>query len=593
MKRFWISLFVSAAAFPAFAEMAAAPAVAAASPSAVVADVGKEYWALVLVDRIDLREKFGLPIEALPDISDAHVNDLAQKARAMLDRLAPISPDALAPEDRLSLLVLRHELSDWVDASRYAKFNLPVMPYSSPFSGIRRIFGAYRFAGQEEELRYLKLLDDLASLADAAHRKLRSSAQAGIVISRDEVDLLVPSLEPLARGSGESPFDVSPDRLPGGAGAEAIHQAITAKIDRVVAPAFSRLVDYIRGEYREHAPAAVGLSQYPGGEEYYRYLVRYHANSALRPEEIHQYGLSEMERINRELDEVRQKVGFKGTLAEFRQFLKTDPRFFPKTPEEIGNRLMAAVRRIEPKIPQYFSHLPKAKYGVRRLDPTLEGAMTFGYYQVPTPAEPEGDYMFNASRLSERSLLNAPALIAHELIPGHHFQINLQSENESLPDYRRNLVDVTAYVEGWGEYASAIAGEMGLYEDPYDRCGRLAMEAFLSARLVVDTGMNLLGWSRDRAMAYMKENTFETPLQISTETLRYSCDLPGQALAYKMGARKFFELREKAKKELGKKFDIRKFHDAVLGSGALPMDVLESKVDMWIAQEKGTTRARS
>ncbi len=247
---------------------------------------------------------------------------------------------------------------------------------------------------------------------------------------------------------------------------------------------------------------------------------------------------------------------------------------------------MAAVRKLEPKIPEYFSRMPKAPYGVKRLDPALEGAMTFGYYQMPTPQSPEGDYMYNASRLPERSLLNAPALIAHELIPGHHFQLNLQRENTELPEWRRHLTDVTAYVEGWGEYSSALAGEMGLYDDPYDRAGRLAMEAFICSRLVVDTGMNLLGWSRERAIAYMRDNTFETDLQISTETLRYSCDIPGQALAYKMGARKFFELREKARNALGSKFDIRKFHEAVLGSGALPMDVLETKIDDWIAREK-------
>ncbi len=579
MRRFGFTAAIVALAVPAAFANPAAP-----SAAGVVAEVGKEYWAIVLEDRLDLREKLGLPIDSLPDISDAHAKALAGKAKVLLGRLAPVSPDGLAEEDRLSLLVLRRELSNWVEAPGFSEFNLPVMPYTSPFSGIRRVLGSYRFSGEADEKRYLKLLDDLAGLAGTVEGKLRSSAARGIVIPRDEVDLLVPSLEPLARPSAESPFQVAAGRLP--SGSEAFRQAAAAKIDRAVAPAFSRLVEYIRGEYRKQAPAGVGLSQYPGGEAYYRFLVRYHTNSPLTPEEIHRYGLSEIARINRELDEVRQKVDFKGTLAEFRQFLKTDPRFFPKTPEEIGDRLMAAVRRIEPKVPLYFSKTPKAKYGVRRLDPALEGAMTFGYYQVPTPAEPEGDYMFNASRLSERSLLNAPALIAHELIPGHHFQINLQSENQSLPEFRRNLIDVTAYVEGWGEYASAVAGEMGLYEDPYDRCGRLAMEAFLSSRLVVDTGMNLLGWSRERAVAYMKENTFETPLQISTETLRYSCDMPGQALAYKMGARKIFELREKARRELGPKFDIRRFHEAVLGSGALPMDVLETKIDEYIAAEK-------
>jgi uncharacterized protein (DUF885 family) len=212
--------------------------------------------------------------------------------------------------------------------------------------------------------------------------------------------------------------------------------------------------------------------------------------------------------------------------------------------------------------------------------------MTFGYYQIPTADHPEGDYMYNGSRLPERSLLNAAALIYHELIPGHHFQINLATENTSLPRFRRDLFDVTAYEEGWGEYASSLAGEMGMYSDPYDRCGRLAMEAFLTSRLVVDTGMNALGWSRPRAIEYMKDNTFESDLQIGTETLRYSCDMPGQALAYMLGSRKIRELREHARAELGSRFDIRRFHDAVLGSGPLPLSVLARHIENFITEER-------
>jgi uncharacterized protein (DUF885 family) len=330
----------------------------------------------------------------------------------------------------------------------------------------------------------------------------------------------------------------------------------------------------------------VGVSQYPGGAAYYQWLIRLHTGLDLTPEEIHRTGLAEIDRINGELDGLRRRVAFSGDRAAFRKFLKTDARFYPSTPEEIGKRLMAAVHRIEPKISAEFGTVPKAPYGVRRLQPELEGAMTFGYYQEPTPANPEGDYLYNGSRLPERSLLNAPALIYHELLPGHHFQINLQKENTRLPLFRREGFDETAYVEGWGEYASALAGEMGMYDDPYDACGRLAMDAFISSRLVVDTGMNALGWSRERAIDFMKENTFEGDLQISTETLRYSTDIPGQALAYKLGSLEIRRLREKTAAALGPRFDRRRFHDAVLGSGTLPLPVLERKIDAFIAGEK-------
>jgi uncharacterized protein (DUF885 family) len=285
-------------------------------------------------------------------------------------------------------------------------------------------------------------------------------------------------------------------------------------------------------------------------------------------------------------------VGFAGSLADFRKFLKSDSRFFAKAPEEVGERLMAAQTRILPNVPDFFLRTPKASFGVQRLEAQLEGAVTFGYYQTPTASEPKGYYKYNGSNLPERSLLFAGALISHELVPGHHFQINLQRENDALPKFRREGL-YTAYTEGWGEYASDLAGQMGMYEDPYDRAGRIAMDLFLTSRLVVDTGMNFYGWPRAKAIAFMKENTLQSDAEIETETLRYSCDMPAQALAYKMGMRKLVELREKARRELGPRFDIRKFHDAVLSIGSVPLDVLEKHVEWFIAMEKKGSAQRS
>src|SRR5262245_36284925 len=204
---------------------------------------------------------------------------------------------------------------------------------------------------------------------------------------------------------------------------------------------------------------------------------------------------------------------------------------------------MAYVQNILPKIDSYFMKLPNAPYGVKRLDPGLEASMTFGYYQVPTKADPKGYYNYNGSDLKDRSLLDAGSLIYHELIPGHHFQLNLQSENEALPPFRREGGQ-TAYVEGWAEYSSDLAEQMGMYRDPYDLYGRLTADMFLTVRLVVDTGMNYMGWSQEKAMQYMKENTLLSETQIRSESLRYSTDIPGQALAYKMGSKKIQELRK-------------------------------------------------
>jgi uncharacterized protein (DUF885 family) len=282
---------------------------------------------------------------------------------------------------------------------------------------------------------------------------------------------------------------------------------------------------------------------------------------------------------------VRDATGWKGTAAEFHRHLQADARFHAKTADEVGERLRAHARRIEPKVAAYFLERPKAPYDVKRLDATLESTLTYGYYQVPTTADPRGYYNYNGSKLSERSLVNSAALAYHELVPGHHLQLALQAENDALPAFRRRTHD-TAYVEGWGTYAADLAEEMGMYADPYDLYGRFTMEMFLAVRLVVDTGMNALGWSRARAAAYMKDRVQESETQIHTETLRYAVDMPGQALAYRMGARKLVELREKARRALGPRFDVRRFHRAVLGSGSMPLSVLERHVDAFVAAER-------
>jgi pimeloyl-ACP methyl ester carboxylesterase len=237
------------------------------------------------------------------------------------------------------------------------------------------------------------------------------------------------------------------------------------------------------------------------------------------------------------------------------------------------------------KIDGYFIKKPKAPYGVKRLAPELEPGMTFGIYEPPTAAEPKGIYYFNGSKLNERSLLMSEGLIYHELVPGHHFQGALQQENKNLPEFQRESGD-NAYNEGWAEYASWLGQEMGLFRDPYSLCGRIMMDIFISTRLVADTGMNSLEWPRSRAIEFMKENVIESETQINTETLRYSVDIPGQALGYKLGSLKISELREKAQKALGDTFDIRKFHEAVLANGAMPLSVLEKHIDWFIEKEK-------
>jgi uncharacterized protein (DUF885 family) len=553
----------------------------------IVQKAADDYWAFLEQENLNVRVREGLPVERLPDVSFKHVEANAVFGRSLEGQLVGASEKDLSHEDQLTLAILREEARELVEAPSHYWLTFPATPYAFQFLGVNLAFASHPFRSRADADHYLALLTQYSNLIRALEVKLREQEKRGIRLPKEEIPLVTGAFASAGKEKERNLLWVQSARLASLAAADRDgFLARLAETIRVkVQPAVAGLVSYLSGDYTARAPAAVGLSQYPGGAEYYRALARRTTTLDAKPEEIHEVGIKAIANLNGELDRLRQKVGFAGTLSEFRQFLKTDPRFFAKTPDEVGERLLAAQNRITARIPEFFGKMPKAPYGVQRLEPELEGAMTFGYYQVPTPQEPKGHYKYNGSNLKERSLLGAGSLIAHELVPGHHFQLNLQFENPGLPKFRREA-GYDAFVEGWAEYCSALADEMGMYDDPYDRCGRLGFDLFLTTRLVVDTGMNLLGWPRAKAVAYMKENTLQSDKEIETETLRYSCDIPAQALAYKMGMRKFVELREKARRELGPKFDIRRFHDAVLGSGAMPLTVLERHVDWFIAREK-------
>jgi uncharacterized protein (DUF885 family) len=517
--------------------------------------------------------------DRLRELSEAAEQEHADWARGFLKRVDAIESDALSHEDWITWSLLRWEAELAADGGAFYWHAPPIAPYSSPLRTVTSGFAAASLADASGRQRYLDGLHQLPVLVAQIETKLRGQVSRGIVLPAAQVDAAVPLIRSFA-ALDPSPFAVAQSRIDVIPAAErtpfttAVRQAITD----AVSPAFERLATYVDGPYRSRASREVGVARYPGGQEYYRFLVRLHTGLALTPQQIHEIGLAEVNRLERELDDVRREAGFDGSLEAFRTFLKTDRRFFPTSPDQMAKALTTAAARIEPVIDQWFMRRPKAPYGVRRLAPALEPVMTYGFYQRPTPQDPGGYYMFNGSKLEERSMLNAAALSYHELVPGHHFQVALTQENPRLSAFRKNAA-YTAFLEGWGEYASDLAGEMGMYADPYDRAGRLSMDLFLSTRLVVDTGMNALGWSRERAMDYMRAHTFESETQIGTESLRYSADMPGQALAYKMGSRTIRALRERMREQLGDRFDVRRFHDAVLMHGSMPLGVLEQHVE--------------
>ena len=516
------------------------------------------------------------------------VRERARAATSLLSKLDAIDTAKLTHDDWITHALLTFEAELQRDAEKFYWLDFRVTPYASPLArNLTARFSAMPVATADERLAYLDALYQLPQAIEAHQARLRSQTARGIVLPEAEIELVVPFIHSIVADPASSPFAVAPARL--AAVPEAERNTFRAAVDEAIAtaivPSVSRLAAFIDGPYRARAVKDVGVGQYPSGRDYYQHLIRRHTGTNLTPEQIHRIGLDEVARLERELDSTRAAAGFTGSLADFRQYLKTDRRFFPTGSDEFATLMMAAIRRIEPKVDAYFEKKPKAPYGVLRLEPALEPSMTYGFYQAPSAADPRGLYRFNGSKPDQRSTLTMAPLIYHELVPGHHFQIGLRNETAGLSPFRR-AARYTSYNEGWAEYAADLAGEMGMYGNPFDRAGRIAQNLFLTTRLVVDTGMNALGWTRERAIAFMRDHTLEAEVQIETETLRYSTDIPGQALAYKIGGFKIHELRRRAQTAMGAAFDIRRFHSQMLDSGAMPVEVLEQHMACFIGGEK-------
>ncbi|MFM8603565.1 MAG: DUF885 domain-containing protein [Gemmatimonadota bacterium] len=521
----------------------------------------------------------------LPDLSAATVQRTADRAQHVIIALDSLIRDELTLDEWTTAQILRFEYEGAILDARFHHIAFAfITPYQSPLSSLPGIFARLPLATEVETQRYLAMLDSIPAMADTIIGKLDDRRARHVLLPKDAIRLVVPFVRGFAAPAIESPFLPDGSRLATLPVSDraAFMTSVRSRIETRVRPSFERLATYLEGLYRTEAPTAVGLSHYPEGEAYYRSLVRRSTTMDITPEEVHAIGLAEVARLDSLMALVRSRIGFTGTKAEFHAMLATNPRFFAKTPEEFGARLMVHDARIRPRVAEVFASEPRARGDVRRLDPRLEASMTFGFYQTPTPQDSMGHYFYNGSNLPDRSMLGAAALVFHELVPGHHFQITTQRESTDLSEFRRTTFH-TAFGEGWGEYAATVAGELGMYQDPYDLYGRLTMDMFLACRLVVDTGMNLLGWSREQAMTFLKTHTLQSDRQIDTETVRYSVDLPGQALAYKMGSRELMVLREEARARLGSRFDIRRWHAFVLTGGSMPLQVLRERQQAWIA----------
>lgn len=528
-------------------------------------------------------------LSRLPDVTPAVDAARKRALEAFRRRLATVSPDGLSNEARLN-----REFLDWTLDRRLASlsFDEARLPFNSD-------------SGFDEDLDYLADTTHLDGAADARAWIARlkalpgyyaanvANAQRGVrqhftqprmtteaVIKRVRVALAIPAdQDPLLK-----PFDTLPAAFPAGEKAALRAQAVSLIGERI-RPAQRAFLAFLQSEYLPASREALGVRSLPGGEAYYRWLVKDHTTTDLTPDQIHQIGVSEVARIRREMDATIAETGFKGGDSAFIAMLRKDPRFYATSREDLLEKAALIVSRIEDKLPRYFGTLPRLPLAVRPVPREIEDGYTTGRYFEGSPKLGiAGGYMVNTSHLDQRPLYELPALTLHEGVPGHHVQIALAQELTGVPAFRREA-DVTAFTEGWALYAEDLGVEMGVYQTPYERFGKLSYEMWRACRLVADTGIHWLGWSLGQARACFTENTALSPLNIDVELARY-VSWPGQALAYKLGELKILELRRRAEAALGPRFDIRRFHDAVLLAGPLPLDLLSKRVDDWIAAEK-------
>jgi uncharacterized protein (DUF885 family) len=369
-----------------------------------------------------------------------------------------------------------------------------------------------------------------------------------------------------------------------------LQQEARQAVEQQVVPAFTKFKQFFMSEYLPACYGQVGAWQLPHGGELYAQMIRHYTTTNMTPEEVHQTGLKEVARINGEMDRVMQQTGFKGPRDEFFKFLRTDPQFFYKTPEELFEAYKALAKTVDPNLVKVFRTLPREPYGVEAIPMAFAPDTTAAYYR-PGAADGSraGTYFVNLYKPDARPKWEMTALSLHESVPGHHLQIARAHELGEMPKFRR-FGEYTAFVEGWGLYAESLGEDMGLYGDPYSKFGQLSYEMWRAVRLVVDTGIHVKHWTREQAIKYFMENCPKHELDITNEIDRYIA-WPGQALAYKLGELKIKELRGRAKEKLGAKFDLKEFHDVVLGSGPLPLDILKRNVDEWIAKQTASAGA--
>jgi len=570
------------------------------APDALHAQLDED-WQYWMKEYPELATAVGYPGQngRWTDYSEAAIDRRAQSLKDSLQRLLSIERGQLTPNDRFHYDLYRDLIATAVEGLAFhndalpirgvASFNvlMPINQMDGVQQSVPRTLGMMPTATVPEYEDIVSRLRGVGRLVDQTIALMERGVAAGLTPPRITLrDLPAQVSAQLVAEPLKSPmlegFRSVPASIPEAERARLTREAVDA-YTQVVAPAFTKLRDFLVARYLPACRETTGVSSLPNGAAMYAYNIKWHTTTAMTPQAIHETGLAEVRRIRGEMDRVMAATGFKGSFQAFVEFLRTDPRFYFTDAASLLTAYRDIAKRADPGLAPLFGVLPRTPYGVKPVPDAIAPSQTTAYYDPGSlVAGRPGNMFANTYKLDARPKWEMEALTLHEAVPGHHLQISLAQERGDLPEFRKHS-SFTAFVEGWGLYAESLGDEMGLYQDPYSKFGQLTYEMWRAVRLVIDTGLHSMGWSRDEAISFFRANAAKADQDIIVEVDRYIV-WPGQALGYKIGQLKIRELRTSAERALGPRFDIRQFHDLVLSQGAVPLDALEREVEVWIAE---------
>lgn len=524
--------------------------------------------------------------DRLPDLTPDAIRRRAESRQAFLDELRTIDPAGLTADGRVDHELLRLRLEGQLADFRFRTHLVPINNREGFHISFPELPRQMNPRGVAEFENYVSRLLDFGRYVDEHVALMRGGIEAGLtqpaIIMRDSAaQAEAHVVRDPKRSLLWTNIDAESRRSVGDAAWRELSPRILAAIETEVIPGYRRFAEFLRREYLPACRGTVSAAALPEGRPFYRDRIRRFTTLEVTAQELHDTGLREVARIRDEMETVRERVEFDGDLEAFIDHLRTDPQFYASTPEELLKEVAWILKRADGRLPELFGKLPRIPYGLREIPAYVAPQTTTAYYWPPaTDGSRAGFYYLNTYDLSSRPLYELEALSLHEAVPGHHLQLALQAELEGLHPIRRQS-DFTAFIEGWALYSERLGKEIGFYEDPYQEFGRLSMEAWRACRLVVDTGIHSLGWTREQAISFMRQNTALSEHNIVAEVDRY-IGWPGQALGYKVGELVISRLRAEAEERLGERFDVRGFHDRVLEAGSIPLPLLERRVEEWV-----------